>query len=340
MSGVESALVRADAALLAGDGLTAMRLARDAQRLEPNSPQVGLRLLEGCLLTNTLLCAAHGARSVLRALDAEDPDLCRYLGSARAFGTRASRIHWCPIGEPCVRVTNRTRDAAISAGSGMDVDDGQLWSGENFVSALKAMLADDRQWRGEEDYVDFNHATMQQMQGNREAALQLYTRALAVQPNAAHAYGNLAVLERGPRARAHLETALKLDPGSPAAGERWLDLASIHWQHRQPGLAHHALRRALRLRPHSAFGHAIAAELHSGAGDATRASESRAKADELQRARAPQLPACARWTALLPALPARWGGTPVTPARSPPSATSGRDGGAEDEGRRKAKDEI
>ena len=49
-----------DARLAAGDGLEAMRLVRDVQRVAPSSPQVAVRLVEACLLDNQLMCAAHG----------------------------------------------------------------------------------------------------------------------------------------------------------------------------------------------------------------------------------------------------------------------------------------
>jgi tetratricopeptide (TPR) repeat protein len=318
-----------DAALADGDGLQAITLVRAAQRVAPNDPHLGVLLLESCMIANQLMCAAHGARTLLRFGDtttANSTSVCRWLGSARAFGWRASRLHWCRLGEPCHRVTNRSADlmdGAPSIGSLTAVDDGQLWSAENLVSALKSTLGDERHWQGRTGTSALTHATMQHIQGNDEIARDLYAKALrppvgendialTAQPSAAvvraHAYANLAMLERGARARQHLEAALRLAPDVREVGERLVELARVHWAQAQPKLARHALRRAVRLRPSSSFAHALASELATLRHDYAEATASAARADVLQRARAPQLPACALWTRILPQLPRLWGG--------------------------------
>ena len=189
-----------DAALLVQrDGLHAMRLVRDAQRATPQCPHLGVRLLEACLLSNQLLCAAHGARTVLRYAMEEEAEeaeranslLCRFLGSAKAFGARAAKLRFCPaFGEPCVRLTNRSASllpTAPAPGSVAARDDGQLWSAENLVSWLKATLAREDQWAATQverhDLAamrrNLNHATLHHVQGNAEIAAELYRKVIA-----------------------------------------------------------------------------------------------------------------------------------------------------------------
>jgi tetratricopeptide (TPR) repeat protein len=319
----DDALPNIDAALALGDGAKAVRLVREAQRLTPSAPSVAVRLLEACLLDNQLMCAAHGARSLLRHASAEgdeDAPMCRSLGAAKAFGARAARLRWCWVGAPCGRLGNTSAlDAAsvsFPVGGLTAVDDGQLWSAEHLVAALKEMLADESQWQGGSGAPALNHATMQHVQGNAEVARGLYERVLERPAGAgaadaairAHAYANLGVLERAaPAARRHLDAALALAPLAPEAGERWTELARVHWQHERLPAARHALRRALALRPNAPFVHALAAELYTRRHEYGRAAAAAAAADQLQATRAPQLPQCARWSALLPRLPHLWG---------------------------------
>ena len=151
---------------------------------------------------------------------------CDGLASARVFGERAEAVWWCPHGQACRAVTNATADAAVAAGP-MAALDGGLWRGENFVSVLKELLASEREWKGGSAQQQHNHATMQQMQGNGEIARKLYAKVLApwsspeLAPSVdvlAHAYGNLAQLERGAAARRQLEAALSRRP--PARAQR------------------------------------------------------------------------------------------------------------------------
>ena len=127
--------------------------------------------------------------------------------AGEAVGERAEAVRWCPHGQACRAVTNATADAAVAAGP-MAALDGGLWRGENFVSVLKELLASEREWKGGSAQQQHNHATMQQMQGNGEIARKLYAKVLApwsspeLAPSVdvlAHAYGNLAQLERGAR---------------------------------------------------------------------------------------------------------------------------------------------
>ena len=352
MSALASIQARIDGALAAGESIEAIRLVREAQRLSPNSPTLGVQLLEGCMRSNNLLCAAHGARTVLRygvevdgegeAEDDPSSSLCRYLGAAKAFGARVSRLRWCRTGEACGRVTNRTwlataeRSLVPAARAAASRDDGQLWSAEHLVSAIKLMLEDDDQWRDRagDRAPTLNHATMQQVQGNKEIALGLYKRVLGLgggmssdegapseqqqQPPPhgalaavrAHAYTNLAVLETASskmRARSSLEAALRLAPTADEAAERWLQLATVNWLHAQLPLSRHALRKALALRPHAPFAHALACELHSLRHEYAAAALAAARAEALQTTSSPQLPRCARWAALMPRLPVLWG---------------------------------
>merc|ERR1719272_1960271 len=133
--------------------------------MAPSRPELAARQLDGCLQSNQLVCAAHAARALLRHAPADHPELCTFLGSARAFGASAAALRWCPPGEPCTRpVTNSTPDDSVVAASGASLDDGQLWRAENFISSLKALLADESLWQGASARARFNHAVMQQMQ--------------------------------------------------------------------------------------------------------------------------------------------------------------------------------
>lgn len=159
-----SALRRYDELHAAGDAKAAALLSA-ALRTAPSSPEFAVRQLDVCLQRNQLVCAAHAARTLLRHAPFDHPEICRYLASARAFASRAEAIRWCPLGEPCVRpAANATRDARVDAASGADLDDGQLWHAENFISLLKELLADESLWRGSTGRALLNHAVMQQMQ--------------------------------------------------------------------------------------------------------------------------------------------------------------------------------
>ena len=322
MVDVSHELANVDAAVASGKGHDAVRLVREAQSLAPRDPDVAVRLMEACLLDNQLMCAAHGARSLLRhaAAEADNPTLCRYLGAAKAFGARARRLRWCRKGEPCDRLGNTSAavgGTSFVVGSLPTRDDGQLWSAEHMVGALKEVLEDDSQWRGASGSSALNHAAMQHMQGNPEVARDMYERVLKNPKSDQHAsdaamrayaYTNLGILDRAsPAARQHFEDAIKIAPDAAEAGERWLELARVHWQRAELPSARHSLRRALTLRPESAFAHALAAELHARRHDYGRAATAAARADGLQMARAPQLPECARWSQLLPRLPHLWG---------------------------------
>ena len=271
MNTLPAALLQADEHLGSGDGYSALRVIREAQRLQPSSAELGVRLIEACLASEQLMCAAHGSRTVLRSAEADDASSCRHLVAARAFGSLAARLRWCPVAEPCSRVTNRSAVSLedATASSIVTVDDGQLWSGENMVRGVKAMLADDKQWKGGGDGTLLNHATMQHIQGNRDVALQLYEKSLSAPshtiPSAhAHAHANMAMLTmRSSRARTHLESALRLAPASAEASEWWLSLAQVNWLHGQPSHARRALRHSLQARPDSALAHALDAELES-----------------------------------------------------------------------------
>ena len=62
--------------------------------------------------------------------------------------TLAPTLARCPPGEPCTRpVTNSTPDQSVGVASGASLDDGQLWRAENFISGLKALLADESLWK-------------------------------------------------------------------------------------------------------------------------------------------------------------------------------------------------
>ena len=289
---IESALSQLTELTAAGDTKRAAALLSAAQRAAPANPDFAVRQLELCLQANQLVCAAHSARALLRHAPAEHPDMCRFLASARAFGARAAGLRWCPPDEPCTRsVANASVDGSVVAATGASLDEGHMWRAENFISTLKMLLADESLWRGRTGRTLLNHAVMQQMQaraiaqlaraarhicnthsaatlcvraqGNAEVAADLYDSALQLLPSAAHGYANLAMLERGSRGRARLERALALEPDGPDSGTWWAELGSIHWMHGQPKLARHAVRRALKLQPHSSFGYALSAELHS-----------------------------------------------------------------------------
>ena len=216
-------LVSIDEALAAGDGMRAIGLVRQAQQLDPRSASLGVRLIDSCLMSGQLLCAAHGARTVLRSATAADDEACRSLSSARILGHQISRLWWCPVDRPsCEPVTNRTAGPGIAAGSLVAMDDGNLVSAENFVATLKRILADDVQWKGDSSAAQLlNHATMQHIQGNQELARTLYARALNTAGTSstmqhAHAHANLAALHTtGARARHHLEAAV----ASPKANQ-------------------------------------------------------------------------------------------------------------------------
>ena len=135
--------------LALGDTNAAAAILSAAQRLSPSRPELAARQLDVCLQSNQLVCAAHAARALLRHARADHPELCTFLGSARAFGASAAALRWCPPGEPCTRpVTNSTPDQSVVAASGASLDDGQLWRAENFISGLKALLADGSLWQG------------------------------------------------------------------------------------------------------------------------------------------------------------------------------------------------
>ena len=330
MSNIGRRLTAIDDALAAGTGDSAVQLVRAAQELNPSSPAVAVRLLEGCLLDNQLMCAAHGARSLLRfaMADEDESEVCRYLGAAQAFGARAGRLRWCRLGQSCSRLGNTSAlDGAAVPYSvstlATSLDNGELWRGEHLVSELKLVLEDETQWKGREGAVALNHATMQHVQGNADIARDLYARVIRPPDDApsavhgtaaavrAHGYTNLAVLERtAPAARRHLDAALALAPAAPEAAERWLELARVTWQQGQLPSARHALKRALTLAPdapHAPFAYALHAELHALRHDYSRAAAAAARADGLQAATSPQLPQCARWSHLLPRLPYLWG---------------------------------
>ena len=336
-----------DQALAEGNGLGAMRLVRDAQRGAPTCPLLGVRLLEACLLANQLMCAAHGARTVLRYgtedgnEESDDTTLCRFVGSAKAFGARASRLRLCPISSRCARIANRSSasEPEIPEASAVALrDDGQLWSAEHLVGTVKDHLAHDDQWRSssvsaaEEEPEDvltmrreLNHATLHHVQGNHEIAADLYRKAIGLGSRnggsrdgtllstsvlTAHAYSNLGWLQMPtskPRARASFEAALALAPAAEEASERWLSLATLHWLHAQPKLARHSVRKSLALNVTRPFAHALASELHTLRHDYGAAAAAAARADALQMAASPQLPRCARWSSLIARLPVLWG---------------------------------
>ena len=145
---VHRALEQHTAHLAAGDTKAAAAILSAAQRMAPSRPELAARQLDVCLQSNQLVCAAHAARALLRHAPADHPELCTFLGSARAFGASAAALRWCPPGEPCTRpVTNSTPDQGVVAASGASLDDGQLWRAENFISGLKALLADESLWK-------------------------------------------------------------------------------------------------------------------------------------------------------------------------------------------------
>ena len=134
--------------LAAGDTKAAAAILSAAQRMDPSRPELAGRQLDACLQSNQLVCAAHAVRALLRHAPADHPELCTFLSSARAFGASAAALRWCPPGEPCTRaVTNSTPDDGVVAASGASLDDGQLWRAENFISGLKALLADESLWQ-------------------------------------------------------------------------------------------------------------------------------------------------------------------------------------------------
>ena len=145
---VHRALEQHTAHLAAGDTKAAAAILSAAQRMAPSRPELAARQLDVCLQSNQLVCAAHAARALLRHAPADHPELCTFLGSARAFGASAAALRWCPPGEPCTRpVTNSTPDQGVVAASGASLDDGQLWRAENFIGGLKALLADESLWK-------------------------------------------------------------------------------------------------------------------------------------------------------------------------------------------------
>ena len=145
---VYHALEQHSAHLAAGDTKAAAAILSAAQRMSPSSPELACRQLDACLQSNQLVCAAHAVRALLRHASADHPELCTFLSSARAFGASAAALRWCPPGEPCTRaVTNSTPDEGVVAASGASLDDGQLWRAENFISGLKALLADESLWQ-------------------------------------------------------------------------------------------------------------------------------------------------------------------------------------------------
>ena len=281
-----------------------------AQRLQPQNAEIAVRLLDACLGADMLVCAAHQVRSLLRHPDAHLKSSqawrCDGLASARVFGERAEAVRWCPHGQACRAVTNATADAAVAAGP-MAALDGGLWRGENFVSVLKELLASEREWKGGSAQQQHNHATMQQMQGNGEIARKLYAKVLApwsspeLAPSVdvlAHAYGNLAQLERGAAARRQLEAALSLLPAGESAAVWWREVAAVHAVGAKTSLARHAARKAIKLRPDSAFAHALSGELDLTRHEWGKAHDGFARADALQAASAPEMPPCARWSSI------------------------------------------
>ena len=291
-----------------------------------------MRLLDACLGADMLVCAAHQVRSLLRHPDAHLKSSqawrCDGLASARVFGERAEAVRWCPHGQACRAVTNATADAAVAAGP-MAALDGGLWRGENFVSVLKELLASEREWKGGSAQQQHNHATMQQMQGTGEIARKLYAKVLApwsspeLAPSVdvlAHAYGNLAQLERGAAARRQLEAALSLLPAGESAAVWWREVAAVHAVGAKTSLARHAARKAIKLRPDSAFAHALSGELDLTRHEWGKAHDGFARADALQAASAPEMPPCARWSSIAPRLERAqwWGGR--APATALPAA--------------------
>ena len=303
-----------------------------AQRLQPQNAEIAVRLLDACLGADMLVCAAHQVRSLLRHPDAHLKSSqawrCDGLASARVFGERAEAVRWCPHGQACRAVTNATADAAVAAGP-MAALDGGLWRGENFVSVLKELLASEREWKGGSAQQQHNHATMQQMQGNGEIARKLYAKVLApwsspeLAPSVdvlAHAYGNLAQLERGAAARRQLEAALSLLPAGESAAVWWREVAAVHAVGAKTSLARHAAKKAIKLRPDSAFAHALSGELDLTRHEWGKAHDGFARADALQAASAPEMPPCARWSSIAPRLERAqwWGGR--APATALPAA--------------------
>ena len=308
-----------------------------AQRLQPQNAEIAVRLLDACLGADMLVCAAHQVRSLLRHPDAHLKSSqawrCDGLASARVFGERAEAVRWCPHGQACRAVTNATADAAVAAGP-MAALDGGLWRGENFVSVLKELLASEREWKGGSAQQQHNHATMQQMQGNGEIARKLYAKVLApwsspeLAPSVdvlAHAYGNLAQLERGAAARRQLEAALSLLPAGESAAVWWREVAAVHAVGAKTSLARHAAKKAIKLRPDSAFAHALSGELDLTRHEWGKAHDGFARADALQAASAPEMPPCARWSSIAPRLErAQWWGGRAPATALPAARWSGR----------------
>ena len=285
--------------------LAAIGELRSAQRLAPSDPDLAVGLVEKCLQSNLLVCAAHCTRTLLRHPDDAGYRQCRFLASSRVFVARADALHWCPKGEPCGHpVANRSIQGAVSAGPLAPLDGGLMWSGENFVETLKTILRDEAQWQGPHGWAQLNHATMQHMQGNTDSAATLYTKATALVPHEAVAYGNLGMLERGASARKQLELAVRLAPTSPQSVGWLLELGRLYSAQAQPSHAKRALHRALKLAPHSARGHAALATAHARAHEYDRAHQHARTADALEAS----VPACIRWNAVLPRSPELWGG--------------------------------
>ena len=285
--------------------LAAIGELRSAQRLAPSDPDLAVGLVEKCLQSNLLVCAAHGTRTLLRHPDDAGDRQCRFLASSRVFVARADALHWCPKGEPCGHpVANRSIQGAVSAGPLAPLYGGLMWSGENFVETLKTILRDEAQWQGPHGWAQLNHATMQHMQGNTDSAATLYTKATALVPHEAVAYGNLGMLERGASARKQLELAVRLAPTSPQSVGWLLELGRLYSAQAQPSHAKRALHRALKLAPHSARGHAALATAHARAHEYDRAHQHARTADALEAS----VPACIRWNAVLPRSPELWGG--------------------------------
>ena len=70
----------------------------DVSACDHLGPELAGRQLDACLQSNQLVCAAHAARALLRHAPADHPELCTFLGSARAFGASAAALRWCPPG--------------------------------------------------------------------------------------------------------------------------------------------------------------------------------------------------------------------------------------------------